>query len=246
MRLAVLSDVHANLEALRAALALVERLGADRVVSCGDLVGYNADPNAVVDTIRERGIASVMGNHDAVAAGLEEPDGFNAVAREAIFWTRRVLSDENREFLAGLPARFEAGPGLLLVHGSFLERDTYLFEPRGAARDLDGLERKRPDVSIVFFGHTHDPVVFSRGVGGSVEEDREERVRLQPDRKHLVNPGSVGQPRDGDPRLSLAILDEERGVVERHRAAYPVEEAAEKVRRAGLPPHLAVRLALGR
>ncbi len=245
MRLAVFADIHSNLEALEAALVAAAGLGVDRVTCCGDLVGYNADPNPVIALAQQAGMVTVMGNHDAVACGLEEPECFNPVARAAALWTREALTPENREFLRGLPAHAEVEGSLLLVHGSVLDRDAYLLEGATAEVDLRALEESYPSVIAAFFGHTHVPVAFSLGPEGGVETDLEPRVRLKPGRRYLVNPGSVGQPRDRDPRLSFVVADLEAGELERHRVAYPVAKAARKVREAGLPEFLADRLERG-
>ena len=247
MRLAVLSDIHSNLEALEAALTEVGRAGVDAIVSCGDLVGYNADPNAVLDRVRALGVVSVMGNHDAAACGLEEPDLFNHAARDAVLWTRGVLSRQNGDFLRGLPVHLDLGEGVLLAHGSWLDRDAYLFEAAQAAEDFEALERDHAEARLLLLGHTHFPVGFSRERGSSrIETDFSDRIPLHPGRLALVNVGSVGQPRDGDPRLSLAIVDTGEGSVERRRVEYPVEGAARKVQEAGLPGYLAQRLLVGR
>jgi predicted phosphodiesterase len=247
VRLAVLSDIHSNLEALEAALAEVRRAGVDAIVSCGDLVGYNADPNAVLDRVRGLGVLSVMGNHDAAACGLEEPDLFNHAAREAVLWTREVLSPVNRDFLRRLPVHRDLGEGLLLAHGSWLDRDAYVFEAADTARDFEALEHELPDARVLLLGHTHYPIAFARERGSArTETDLSERIGLRPGRMSFVNVGSVGQPRDGDPRLSLAIVDTGEGSVERRRVEYPVEETARKVQEAGLPEYLARRLLVGR
>ena len=246
MRLAVLSDIHSNLEALEAAQKAVERLGADRIVTCGDLVGYNADPNAVVDWVREENILAIMGNHDAAACGIEEPVHFNAYARAAALWTREALTAENRAFLRGLPTQARVGRTVLLVHGSVLERDAYLFDAASTGGEFQALRERYARVKIAFFGHTHYPVSFSaERPGTSVQTHHEEAVQIKRGRRYLFNPGSVGQPRDGDPRISFALADLGAGVVERHRVAYRAAEAAAKVRRAGLPEYLARRLEEG-
>ncbi len=246
MRLAILSDIHSNLEALDVALGEVERLGVDRIASCGDLVGYNADPNPVVNRIRSLGVLSAMGNHDAVACGLEEPLLFNPVARAAILWTRKMLSPENREFLRGLPTEARVGDSVLLVHGAVVDRDQYLFETEAAREDFEALERSYPGVRLVFFGHTHTPITFSMLAGDRrIEADATARISLEKKRLYLVNGGSVGQPRDRDPRLSFVVADLREGWIERYRLPYPVEVTARKVIEAGLPEFLARRLLLG-
>jgi diadenosine tetraphosphatase ApaH/serine/threonine PP2A family protein phosphatase len=246
VRLAILSDIHSNLEAFDAALSKVEHLGVDCIVSCGDWVGYNADPNPVVDRARSLAITSVMGNHDAVACGLEEPLLFNPVARAAILWTRQTLSPENRQFLRGLPAQARVGDSVLLVHGSVVDRDQYLFEAQAAREDFEALERSYPSVQIAFFGHTHYPIAFSRLRGdGQIESNRAGRISMENIRLYLVNGGSVGQPRDRDPRLSFVVADLREGWIERFRIPYPVEITARKVMEAGLPAFLASRLLAG-
>lgn len=245
MRLAVLSDIHANIEALDAALAATERLAADRVVTCGDLVGYNADPNAVLDRLRALEVLSIMGNHDAAASGLEEPVYFNPYARSAVLWTREVLTPENQAYLQGLPTQARVGRNVLLVHGSVLERDAYLFEAVAAAPDLEALWKSYPRVKIGFFGHTHYPVAFAARPEGAVETLDGDTIRLRRGWRYLINPGSVGQPRDGDSRPAFVLADLKAGVVERHRVDYPVAQAARKVREAGLPEYLAARLEEG-
>jgi predicted phosphodiesterase len=246
VRLAILSDIHSNLEALEEALAEVERLRIDRMVSCGDLVGYNADPNAVVNLVRDLGILSVMGNHDAAACGLEEPLLFNPAARAAILWTRDVLTPENRQFLRDLPVQAEVGEGILLVHGSIVDRDRYLDGADAAREDFEALDRDPRGVRIAFFGHTHCPVALcSRRGEEEIQTIMDSRIHLKKEFFYLVNGGSVGQPRDGDPQLSFAVADVEEGWVERYRLPYAVEVTAGKVEEAGLPGFLARRLLMG-
>ena len=249
MRLAVLSDIHSNLEALEAALAEVDRAGVDRIVSCGDLVGYNADPNEVLDRLRAiPRFVSVMGNHDAVACGLEEPEGFAAVARKAAEWTRKVLDQENRAYLRRLQTHQDLGDGVFLAHGSWRDRDAYLLDASRARPDLEAFEREATGGRLLLIGHTHYPVAFLRQRGEArIETDFSDSVVLSPERLAIVNVGSVGQPRDGDPRLSLVLVDTDAGLVERRRVEYPVKRAADKVRAMeGLPDYLADRLLEGR
>lgn len=224
MKYAVISDIHANLEAFLSVLAEIDSLRPDAVICLGDIVGYGADPNACADIIRERNIPSVTGNHDAAAAGVTEPWNFNEAAREAVLWTRGELTDENREFLAGLPDRIET-EDFLAVHGAISDPDKYILSFRDAEPEF-GL---MGDYRLCFFGHTHVPADH-RSPGG-------------PERR-LVNPGSVGQPRDRDPRAAFLVYDTESGI-ERRRAEYDIRPAQRKIIGSGLDPQLAERLSYG-
>jgi len=247
MRYLVLTDIHANLEALDACLVDARSRGYDKTLVLGDLVGYGADPNAVIERIRSlKPMAIVRGNHDKVASGLEQAEGFNAVARSAAKWTLEVLQPEYRDWLAALPE----GPIYIdelveICHGSPFNEDAYIFDELDAVRALKTSSRP-----LCLFGHTHYPVTFELSADAfdtlvpttaSVAE-----LWLKEGAKYLVNPGSVGQPRDGDPRAAYAIVDTRRRCVELLRLTYPVEEAQDKVIRAGLPEVLAQRLAVGR
>ena len=247
MRYLVLTDIHANLEALDACLLDARSRGYDKTLVLGDLVGYGADPNAVVERIRSlKPTAIVRGNHDKVASGLEQAEGFNAVARSAANWTLEALLPESRKWLASLPE----GPMVIdelveICHGSPFNEDAYIFDELDAVRALKTSSRP-----LCLFGHTHYPVTFELSAdafdtlvptAASAAE-----LCLKEGAKYLVNPGSVGQPRDGDPRAAYAIVDTRRRCVELLRLTYPVEEAQEKVIRAGLPEVLAQRLAVGR
>jgi diadenosine tetraphosphatase ApaH/serine/threonine PP2A family protein phosphatase len=247
MRYLVLTDIHANLEALDASIADARSRGYDHALVLGDLVGYGADPNAVVERVRGlKPLAIVRGNHDKVACGLEQAEGFNAVAKSAARWTLDVLIPEYRAWLAALPeGPIEVDDVVEICHGSPFDEDAYIFDELDALRALKIASRP-----LCLFGHTHYPVTFELSpegfdsIGPSVAG--ESIVTLKPDSKYLMNPGSVGQPRDGDPRAAYAIVDTNRRCVELIRLTYAVEEAQAKVIRAGLPEVLAQRLAVGR
>ena len=247
MRYLVLSDIHANLQALEAVLAGSSAEGYDRVIVLGDLVGYGGDPDAVVERVRALDpVVIVRGNHDKVASGLEDSSGFNAIARRAAIWTRESLSPENRQYLAALPAGpLTLNDAVLVCHGSPEDEDLYIFNDRDALRALR--EASRP---LCLFGHTHLPIVV-RLVDGTLElvaraTQPETTVELGAGVKHLINPGSVGQPRDGDPRAAFAILDLGNQSIVLYRIAYAVEDAQARILQAGLPASLAHRLAVGR
>jgi diadenosine tetraphosphatase ApaH/serine/threonine PP2A family protein phosphatase len=247
MRYLVLTDIHANLEALDACLADARARRYDTTLILGDLVGYGADPNAVVARVQQlRPLAIVRGNHDKVACGLEEADGFNAVARSAALWTLEMLTPEYRDWLAALPeGPHDVDDLVQICHGSPFDEDAYIFDELDAVRALKVASRP-----LCLFGHTHYPVTFelSSETFDSVESAAQGNAQfeLKSGSKYLVNPGSVGQPRDGDPRAAYGIVDTDRRRVELFRLDYAIEEAQAKVIRAGLPEVLAQRLAVGR
>lgn len=247
MRLLVLSDIHANRTALEAVLGVAKGRW-DRAVCLGDLVGYGPDPNEVVDWVRSLEAVTVRGNHDKAGSGMDDAEDFNEVARAAVVWTRDQLRGENTEFLRQLrrgPAEIE---GISILHGAMHDEDEYLFAPAQALENL--LELTTP---VNFFGHTHyqggfsfrdgrlDVLALKPAVGKNFSA-----LRLEKETRYLLNPGSVGQPRDGDARAAFATVDLEHQVVEFWRAPYNVEEVQERMRRAGLPEQLVVRLGYGR
>jgi predicted phosphodiesterase len=246
LRYLVLTDIHANLEALNTCLADAKARGYERSLVLGDLVGYGADPNPVVERVQAlEPVAIVRGNHDKVACGLEQPEGFNAVAKIAARWTLDALSPSHREWLAGLPE----GPTIVddlieICHGSPYDEDAYITDEMDAVRVLKVSARP-----LCLFGHTHYPAVFELS-GGELNLGRsagaESRLALREGAKYLVNPGSVGQPRDGDPRAAYAIVDSETMEVELVRVDYPIAATQSKLLKAGLPEILAQRLTLGR
>jgi predicted phosphodiesterase len=247
MRYLVLSDIHGNLEALDAVLAAVDRARYDAALVLGDLVGYGADPNAVLDRVRALAPrATIRGNHDKVAAGVEDAEGFNTIARSAVSWTMLALTPENTAYLAAL----EPGPIIVddlleICHGTPYDEDAYIFDELDALRALESARRP-----VCLFGHTHIPVVYTRSREGlDVATPDGEPVWMVPlaaDRRYLINPGSVGQPRDGDPRAAFALVDTTAREAELRRVHYSVQDAQQKVLRAGLPEVLARRLGLGR
>ena len=247
MRYLVLTDIHANLEALDACLADGRGHGFDRTLVLGDLVGYGGDPNLVIERVKQlEPTAIVRGNHDKVACGLEQAEGFNAVAKSAAIWTLDVLTPAHRQWLAALPeGPIEVDEVVEICHGSPFDEDAYIFDELDAVRALKVSNRQ-----LCLFGHTHFPVTFelsasafdSVGAPGSPQM----RVPMKDGSKYLINPGSVGQPRDGDPRAAYAIVDTSHRVVELYRTPYAIEDAQMKVVKAGLPEVLAQRLAVGR
>jgi diadenosine tetraphosphatase ApaH/serine/threonine PP2A family protein phosphatase len=243
MRVVVISDLHANGDALVALEPLVRSLSPDRTVHLGDLAGYNAEPSACVRWAMEGAVEGVEGNHDAVASGREEGEGFNAHARFAALWSRGRLDAAERAFLASLPSRVHLSREAILCHGAPSDRDRYLFVPETAAEEL---LRLPAEVRWVLAGHTHVAGAFVLSPDGRARfHPPGLPLRLAAGERAVVNPGSAGQPRDRDPRGSFLVLDLEAGEAAWHRFPYDVEGAARKVREAGLPPFLADRLLAG-
>lgn len=248
MRYLVLSDIHGNLDALDAVLTALEGR-YDEALVLGDLVGYGADPNGVVDRVRSlRPRAVIRGNHDKVAAGIDDGESFNLVARSAVNWTTDALSPANREYLLSLPEGPVAIDELVeICHGSPLDEDHYIFDELDALRAFE--KASRP---LCLFGHTHIAVAYRRTDRIAIVAGPGDTAGVcldlgdDPDARYLVNPGSVGQPRDGDPRAGTAIVDTDTRQVELFRLPYPIDAAARKIREAGLPDVLARRLSVGR
>ena len=237
---AVISDIHGNLEALEAVLRDFPD-GVDTVYCLGDVIGYGASPNECCDVVRESGMPTITGNHDLAVTDLStDLDWFNPVAAAAVRWTRDHLSEENAEFLRGRP-RMMQSKDALFVHGSIRDPDEYIINSISAEENLEILRTEYPGVPICFFGHTHVKTVAPSPNGPVVEAHT---LDLSSNGPYLVNPGSVGQPRDGDTFASY-VLAEGRRVAYRF-VEYDIEKAQAKIRAAGLPEMLAERLAVGR
>jgi diadenosine tetraphosphatase ApaH/serine/threonine PP2A family protein phosphatase len=246
MRYLVLSDIHANLEALDAVLEAARDIPYERLLVLGDLIGYGASPNEVVDRVRELAPHTVIrGNHDKVGAGLEPSDAFNAVARTAIRWTYEALSDDNRDWLAELPTGPVVIDDLLEVcHGTPQDEDMYVFDDGDVLRSMQAATRR-----LCLFGHTHVQVGYRLANQSLTLETADLRRPLHIPISHghyLINPGSVGQPRDGDPRAAFGVYDAQAQAVEIYRTHYPIERTQARIREAGLPEALAQRLMIGR
>jgi len=245
VRYLVLSDIHANWEALRAVLASAGS-DYDRIVCCGDLVGYGADPDAVVQWVRDNVSSVIRGNHDKACAGLEDLEWFNPVARLSALWTQAATQPENIEFLRALAQGPERVNGFQILHGSPLDEDEYVVSEQDVAQVAPYL-----DCNISFFGHTHLQGAFlchrngvKRLVAASTASGQEV-LQLENDVNYLINPGSVGQPRDGDRRAAYAIYEPAARLVSLRRAEYDVAAAQKKILDAGLPELLAFRLNSG-
>ena len=246
MNALVISDLHSNEPAFRAVMKHVRRKRFDHVVCLGDFVGYGAQPNQVLDELRSLPGKKIFirGNHDRVVASDGDARGFNSAARAAVLWTRDHLSRTNRRLIDNLTPGPVAVGDLLFCHGSPMDEDEYLFNESDARMIFSKFNAR-----IAFFGHTHLPVVIEFD---PVRERIDfhfvrstKRIRLRPDRRYLINPGSVGQPRDRNPELSFLLFDEEKGTAQFYRLEYERELAQEAILRAGLPRILADRLSWG-
>jgi diadenosine tetraphosphatase ApaH/serine/threonine PP2A family protein phosphatase len=239
MRCAILSDIHGNLEALQAVLDDVAGQDIDICLCLGDLVGYGADPNLCAQRIREVSHQVVAGNHDHAAVGKTDVSVFNPHARRAIAWTAKNLLPENVQYLSGLPytARLD---DLLLVHATPSDPAAwnYLLSRQAAKAEFDIFSDR-----ICAIGHSHQPLVFSQTDG--LSNWARQPLRCASGERYIVNVGSVGQPRDGDPRASYVIFDHQADTLQLRRVAYDIQGAQRKILQAGLPPILAVRLANG-
>lgn len=246
MRYLILSDMHANGEAFAAVLRRTRRKRFDATLVLGDLVGYGAGPNQVVEAVR--GLAgrvyTVRGNHDKVVAGVEDGSNFNQAAIAAAKWTSERLAPANLQFVKELPA----GPiwtseAVLLCHGSPLDEDQYVFSVYDAFEIFS-----RETAQVTFFGHTHLPSLFVQhrsGIRVALLRGEEGTIEIEDDCRYLLNPGSIGQPRDRDPRACFMTYDLDRRLVRWQRVEYAIERAQQRIVKAGLPQSLADRLALG-
>jgi len=251
LRLLILSDIHANLEALEACLDAAPE--HDQVYNLGDIVGYGANPNEVTERSRDLGSIFVRGNHDKACSGVSDLADFNPIAGLAALWTRQKLAPDHLEFLRELPQ----GPlapmaNVQLVHGSPRDEDEYVLMASDAYLLL-----AQATAPLILFGHTHVQRCFlldaSKGPGKSLVPAYKQprgkqsvKLELKPDTRYMVNPGSVGQPRDNDPRAAFLLYDTEENSITFHRVPYDIERAQEKIIAAGLPERLAARLAEGR
>jgi predicted phosphodiesterase len=246
MKYAIVSDIHANLEALEAVLADAQPQ-ADSIICLGDIVGYNANPQECLDLVQRTCALVIAGNHDLAAVGLRPYDDFNEYASAAIAWTRQQLTSAERAYLQSLPRTAPFGTGWLAAHGSPRDTDEYLFRVEEFQHSFVYMRRYFPDVRGCCVGHTHLPMLWQYTATGAVQivEATSLHVALDPTCHYIINPGSVGQPRYGGPDATYILLDDTAHIVEFRFIAYDVDTTQEKIYDAGLPPYLAERLAVG-
>lgn len=242
MRYGIFSDIHSNLEALKAVIDAYETEGIDRYLCVGDVVGYAANPRECIDKVRSFAEVTVAGNHDWASAGLFCTDYFNPVAKEAIVWTRHKLDDKNRYFLESLGLVYK-NEDLTLAHGTLENPSEFNYMTNGyiAWRTFGLLE-----TNICFVGHSHIVGSFTRDKDEGVYYRQDYIINIDEDNQYIINVGSVGQPRDGDPNAAYCTYDTEKKQVQIKRIDYDIPTTREKIIRAGLPRYLGDRLLLGR
>jgi predicted phosphodiesterase len=247
MRYLIISDIHANITALDACLAAVNGRW-DRAFCLGDLVDYGPDPNEVTDFIKKLAPTIIRGNHDKAVAGITDLEDFNPIARVAAQWTRTQMQPANLEYISQLPAGPISPDGITMVHGSYEDEDEYVFVPGQA---MGGLMESPTDVT--FFGHTHYQGGFSYRASqiGMIQLRPDQganfgALRMETGTRYLLNPGSIGQPRDGDPRAAFAIADLKHHIVEFWRVPYDIAAVQKRMEKVGLPFPLVERLGAGR
>ena len=240
MKIAILGDIHSNIDALEAVLSDAATQEVDRYCCVGDVVGYNACPRECLDRVRGLKAVIVRGNHDHYCSHNASLNDFHPMAAEVVDWTRRVLTNEERKFLHDLP--------LMRMVENFTVVHSTLDNPEMWGYVFDKLEAESnfayQTTSICFNGHTHVPLVFEKKE--TVHTESFSRVKVVLGRKYFINVGSIGQPRDGDPRAAYAIYNLDRNLIELRRVEYDVEAAQKKILKAGLPERLAARLAVGK
>jgi predicted phosphodiesterase len=240
MKFAIIADIHANLEAFQTVLADIKEQKCTHYACVGDVVGYGANPKECLKIVRDLGMPCVKGNHDEYCSMDEQLDGFNAHAAEAVNWTRKQLNEDERQWLKDLKY-FRLVTSFSMVHATLdgPQRWGYVFDKLAAAASFT-----YQNTSVCFFGHTHVPVAFIRDTmvrGGTYS-----KFKVDPTKKYFVNVGSVGQPRDNNPKAAYVVYDVDEGVIELRRLEYDIAAAQKKILDAGLPPRLAERLSYGR
>jgi len=240
MKFAIIADIHANLEALQVVLEDTKSQKVTQYACLGDIVGYNANPKECLDIIREMGMPVVKGNHDEYCSSEDSLDGFNPAAAEAVNWTRRQLTVDDRQWLRDLKYQ-RMVTSFTIVHATLdaPQRWGYVFDKLAAAASFT-----YQNTGLCFFGHTHVPVAFMRDAivrGGTYS-----KFKVEAGKKYFVNVGAVGQPRDNNPKAAYVIYDVHEGMIELRRLEYDIAKAQKKILAAGLPERLAERLAYGR
>lgn len=245
MRFLILTDIHGNFEAFQAVLKSVRKKRVDHILFLGDLVGYGASPNEVIHRLQSlRPLSLVRGNHDKAVCGLDSIQTFNPIAAAAITWTRSHITRKNFDYLAALPKTpLTVNDDITICHGAPFDEDYYIFGEFDAAEAFAYFQ-----TPVCFFGHTHFPFVYSErdgNVEGTFLEGDANTVKLERGVKYLINPGSIGQPRDRSNKAAYAVFDSEARTIRFFRVKYDIGEAQRKILEAGLPAALAERLSLG-
>jgi predicted phosphodiesterase len=241
MKYIILSDIHSNLQAFEAVIRSFSKKGYDKIICAGDTVGYGADPDACIEKISSLTDVNILGNHDAAVIDKTDASNFNTYARAAVEWTREHLSSEGHAYLNGLPLVHDRDD-LTAVHGTLHDPEEfiYMMTDRDAMHTFEIMRRK-----VCFVGHSHVPGVFVLRKEELVYSEAG-KIELEENAKYIVNVGSVGQPRDGDPRACYCVFDAEKGRIEFFRIGYDIPTAQKRILTAGIPAALAERLEYGR
>ncbi len=239
MRYGLLSDIHGNLEALRTVLDVLRKEDVDNYICLGDIVGYGANPRECLKLIQDLNPVCIAGNHDYAAVHLTDINYFNPHAKEAVLWTQNQLQDKDKKFLTGLKLVHHF-PAFTIVHATLKvpEEWNHILTTYTARQNFQLLT-----TSLLFVGHSHKPIIFEGDT--AYRYYFRETVKLEEERKYIINIGSAGQPRDGDPRAAFALYDTETNIVQIKRVEYDVTMAMRKIVEAGLPDALAWRLSRG-
>jgi predicted phosphodiesterase len=240
MKFAIIADIHANLEAFTVVLEDIKQQKCTHYACLGDVVGYNANPKECLDIVRKMNIPVVKGNHDEYCSTDGPLDGFNPAAAEAVNWTRKQLSHDDRQWLRDLKY-VRMVTNFTIVHATLdgPQRWGYVFDKLAAAASFT-----YQNTAVCFFGHTHVPVAFVRD--NLVRGGTYSKFKVEPGKKYFVNVGAIGQPRDNNPKAAYVVYDTDEGTIELRRLDYDIAAAQKKILDAGLPPRLAERLAFGR
>jgi predicted phosphodiesterase len=240
MKFAIIADIHANLEALQVVLEDAKKQQVTHYACLGDVVGYNANPKECLDIVRTMNMPCVKGNHDEYCSSEEHSEGFNPAAAEAVNWTRKQLTEDDRQWLRDLKYT-RMVTNFTIVHATLdgPQRWGYVFDKLAAAASLT-----YQNTSVCFFGHTHVPVAFMKD--SVVRGGTYSKFKTEPGKKYFVNVGAVGQPRDNNPKCAYVVYDPDEGTIEIRRLDYDIATAQKKILAAGLPERLAERLAYGR
>lgn len=247
MKLALISDVHANLEALEAVFQALAAENVDLILHLGDLVGYNASPRECIDLILEHQVLCVVGNHDRAVLDTSLAEAFNILAYQAVIWSEQQLTERHRVFLQQMPLTRIIQDRFLICHGTPINPDAYISHHFQGKQVLNMLRRDFSPATVCFFGHTHRRALWYRDIRGKVAQlpVSEHPIRLDPENLYLINPGSVGQPRNHIPLASCAIFDTSEFVLQFKLVQYNIDAAQRKILAAKLPTYLAERLAEG-
>ena len=245
MRFGIIADIHANLEALTVALNVLEEEGVDQIICLGDVIGYNANPVECISLLREKEIPAIKGNHERYVIG-EKNQTLKGDTQKMIDWTREQLDEKLIRFIAEkMPNKMLHESGFLITHGSPRNKDEYLLKLNSFVANLKLMESKYLDVSICFHGHTHLPSIIGRGhIVQNAEEDT--LIELFKGKQYLINPGSVGQPRDRCPLTAFGLYDSDAFTFQFYRRSYDVEATQAKIRKLGFAERFADRLSLGK